>query len=539
MKDAPLLSLRDLSISYRGPSGRLPTVRSVDLDVRPGEIVALVGESGSGKSTIAHAVTGLLPPGARVDGGAITFGGLDLARLPERAFRQVRGARIGFVPQDPGVALNPVQRIGAQVAEALVVHGLAGRRTARGEAVALLDRAGLPDPAVRARQYPHELSGGMRQRVLIAMAIAARPDLIVADEPTSALDPTVQKVILDHFTRLAAESGTAVLLITHDLGVAADRAHRTAVMARGELAETGPTARVLTDPRAPATRDLLAATLVPDSPPKPPPASGGAPLLVAEGLVKEFRLGKAPVRAVDEVGFEIRRGETLALVGESGSGKSTTARLVLRLSEPQAGRIVLDGEDVTRHRGERLRLLRRRVQLIHQNPASSFDPRLSVLDVVTEPLRAFGIGDRAARAERARELLEQVALPASALRRRPAELSGGQNQRVAIARALAVSPELIVCDEPVSALDVSVRARVLDLLAALQEETGVAYLFITHDLAVVKRIAHRVAVMRTGRIVETGTAQAVFDDPRHEHTRALLAAIPGARLDRTPDPTHR
>ncbi|MDX6743128.1 ABC transporter ATP-binding protein [Actinocorallia sp. A-T 12471] len=524
MKDAPLLSVRGLSVSYRGPAGRVPTVRSADLDIRPGEIVALVGESGSGKSTIAHAVTGLLPEGARIDGGSITFAGLDLARLPERAFRAVRGSRIGFVPQDPGVALNPVQRVGVQVAEALVVHGLAGRRSARAEAVALLGRAGLPDAAVRARQYPHELSGGMRQRVLIAMAIAARPELIVADEPTSALDPTVQRLVLDEFTALASETGTAVLLITHDLGVAADRAARTAVMAAGQIAETGPTARLLTRPRASVTRALISASGDRDGPAAPPP---GPPLLAVDALVKDFPLGKGTFRAVDGVSFTLGRGETLALVGESGSGKTTTARLVLRLTDPASGRIMLDGEDVTRHRGEPLRQLRRRIQLIHQNPASSFDPRLSVRDVVAEPLRAFGIGTRAERTERASALIEQVALPPSALHRRPAELSGGQAQRVAIARALALSPVLIVCDEPVSALDVSIRAHILDLLAALQDQTGISYLFITHDLAAVRRIAHRVAVMHTGQIIETAPTPTLLTTPTHPHTQALLTALPG------------
>ncbi|WP_238429008.1 dipeptide ABC transporter ATP-binding protein [Frankia nepalensis] len=569
--DPNLLEIRGLSVSYRTRTrtGTVRAVRDVDLDVRPGEIVALVGESGSGKSTTAHAVIGLLPAGGRVDAGSITFGltpgpaGVgrrDLAALTPRELRAVRGAQIGLIPQDPTVSLNPVTRIGAQVAEVLRIHGLAGRRGADAAAVELLERAGLPDPRTRARQYPHELSGGMRQRALIAIAIAARPSLIIADEPTSALDVTVQRLILDHLERLTTELGTAVLLVTHDLGVAADRAGRIAVMSRGRIVESGPTREILANPQDPYTRRLLrsapslsvarAKTVV-------RPVSAGQTvsanqttaagqavsagqtvaaeraLVVVENLVKDYPLPRAgggarALRAVDDVSFTIGRGETLALVGESGSGKSTTARLVLRLVDPTGGRIVFDGDDVTRAGGGALRALRRRAQLIYQNPYASLAPRFSIAEVITEPLRVFRVGDRASRLARARELLERVALPASTLERRPAELSGGQRQRVAIARALALAPDLVVCDEPVSALDVSVQAQVLELLAELQAEIGLAYLFISHDLAVVRQIAHRVAVMRGGRVVETGPTADLFARPEHEYTRTLLAAIPGA-----------
>ncbi|TCJ96911.1 dipeptide ABC transporter ATP-binding protein [Nocardia alba] len=532
-----LLEVRGLSISYRTSTGRVRAVGAVDLDIAPGEIVALVGESGSGKSSTAHAITGLLPAAGHLDEGRIQFGGRDLARAGDRELRAIRGAQIGLIPQDPGVSLNPVQRIGTQVAEVLLIHGLATRRSAPEAVVDLLERAGMPDPKTRADQYPHELSGGMRQRALIAIAIAANPALIIADEPTSALDVTVQRRILDHITNLTRTLGTAVLLVTHDLGVAADRAQRIAVMSRGRIVESGPTREILDNPRDPYTQQLLRNVPGRSGVRARPRESGTEPLVAVENLVKEFPLPRAngrakTVRAVDGVSFSLHRGETLALVGESGSGKSTTARMILRLAPPTSGRIVFDDDDVTAVKGARLRALRRRAQVIYQNPYESLDPRFSIQDVISEPLRVFGIGDRASRVARARELLDRVALPASTLGRRPAELSGGQRQRVAIARALALSPELVVCDEPVSALDVSVQAQILDLFAELQAETGVAYLFISHDLAVVRRIAHRVAVMRQGRIVEIGTTEKLFDEPTHEYTRELLAAIPGAdRVD--------
>ncbi|MFE7720259.1 dipeptide ABC transporter ATP-binding protein [Nocardia rhizosphaerihabitans] len=530
-----LLEVRGLSISYRTRTGRAQAVRAVDLDIAPGEIVALVGESGSGKSSTAHAVTGLLPAAGRIDAGRIGFGSRDLATAGEKELRAIRGAQIGLIPQDPGVSLNPVQRIGTQVAEVLLIHGLATRRSAPAAAVELLERAGMPEPKTRAAQYPHELSGGMRQRALIAIAIAANPALIIADEPTSALDVTVQRLILDHITSLTETLGTAVLLVTHDLGVAADRAQRIAVMSRGRIVESGPTREILDDPRDPYTQQLLRSVPGRAGVRARPHRPGAEPLLAVENLVKEFPLPRASgraqvVRAVDGVSFSLHRGETLALVGESGSGKSTTARMVLRLAPPTSGRIVFDGDDVTTSKGARLRALRRRAQVIYQNPYESLDPRFSIQDVISEPLRVFGVGDRASRAARARELLDRVALPASTLGRRPAELSGGQRQRVAIARALALSPELVVCDEPVSALDVSVQAQILDLFAELQADTGVAYLFISHDLAVVRQIAHRVAVMRQGRIVEIAATEQLFDAPGHEYTRQLLAAIPGAEL---------
>ncbi|WP_433279335.1 dipeptide ABC transporter ATP-binding protein [Pseudonocardia xinjiangensis] len=542
----PLLRVEGLDVSYRTVGGSLHAVRGASLTVAPGEVVAIVGESGSGKSTLAQSVIGLLPPNGSVDAGSIRLAGghgpaEELAGLPEKAFRSIRGRRIGLVPQDPTVSLNPVQKIGTQVAEALRVHGLADRRQAAIDAVELLARAGLPDPRVRAGQYPHELSGGMRQRVLIAIAVAANPALLIADEPTSALDATVQRHILDHLEHLTRETGTAVLLITHDLGVAADRADRILVMSGGEIVEEGPVGTILGSPADPYTRTLLASApgLRRSGAETRAPVPVGEPLVEVRNLVKDFPLPRVNgrrgvLRAVDDVSFTIGRGETLALVGESGSGKSTTARLVLRLADPTAGQVLFDGTDITRVTGKDWRALRRRAQLVYQNPYASLDPKFSVEEVVTEPLRAFRVGSSAEQRQRAADLVQKVALPASVLARRPVELSGGQRQRVAIARALALSPDLVVCDEPVSALDVSVQAKVLDLLAELQAEAGLAYLFISHDLAVVRRVAHRVGVMRDGRLLELRPTDELFDAPGEEYTRELLAAIAGRR--RTPAP---
>lgn len=531
-----LLTVTDLAVAYRTRRGTVRAVRDVSLHVDAGETVAVVGESGSGKSTTAAAVVRLLAPAAVIDHGSIDLLGHDVVHASHRDLRNVRGVLVGLVPQDPTVSLNPVTRIGDQVAEVLRIHGLADRKNAEIEAIEALRRAGLAEPEVRARQYPHELSGGMRQRVLIAIALAAQPRLLVADEPTSALDVTVQRQILDHIEDLTAGTGTGVLLITHDLGVAADRADRIVVMSQGRVVEQGTPDQVLGAPSDPYTRALLAAapslrgarTI---AAPVPPTA---VPALEARRLTKEFPLprsaGGGTLRAVDDVSFVLPRGRTLALVGESGSGKSTTARLALRLAEPTSGSVLVDGQDVTHTRGAALRLLRRRMQVVYQNPYASLDPRFSVQRIVTEPLRAFGVGSRAERAARAAELLDVVALPRTALQRRPAELSGGQRQRVAIARALALNPELVVLDEPVSALDVSVQAQILDLLTDLQVELGLSYLFISHDLAVVRQVAHEVAVLQRGRVVEQGPVEGVFAHPGDPYTAELLSAIPGGRV---------
>ncbi|MEL7974847.1 ABC transporter ATP-binding protein [Isoptericola sp. F-RaC21] len=560
---APVLSIEGLEVAYRtADGGTRPAVRGVDLQVGAGEVVALVGESGSGKSTTAHAALHLLPRGGEVTAGRLRLDGRDLSDLTAKEWQAVRGRHVGLVPQDPTVSLNPVVRVGDQVAEVLVIHGLARRADARVRAVELLRQAGVDDPAARARQYPHQLSGGLRQRVLIAIAIAAGPRLIVADEPTSALDVTVQRRILDHLDSLVRDTGTAVLLITHDLGVAADRADRIVVLEQGRVVEEGPAARLLADPRHPYTRRLIAAApslagsrlVVSDAAAQgggrdagdrpssaEPPASSAdpvaAPVLALDGVRKEFALprgagadrGRRTLVAVDDVSLAVGRGRTYALVGESGSGKSTTARLALRLERPSAGRVVFRGQDITTARGGELRALRRGFQVVYQSPYASLDPRFTVEQIVAEPLRAYGVGDRAERADRARALIDDVALPADVLRRGPRELSGGQRQRVAIARALALQPDLVVLDEPVSALDVSVQAQILELLVRLQATRGLAYLFISHDLAVVRQVADQVGVMSRGRLVESGAADQILLDPQEEYTRELVAAIPGRR----------
>ncbi|MFI6392051.1 dipeptide ABC transporter ATP-binding protein [Nonomuraea sp. NPDC050540] len=499
-----LLDVRDLRVSYGGHEA----VTGVSLSVGEGEFVAVVGESGSGKTTTANAIIGLHPG----DSGEILLNGTDIARWSQRRLRAIRGAQIGLVPQDPSNSLNPVKKVGVQIAETLLIHRHGDKTSRRRRVLELLERVGLDDPARRAGQYPHELSGGMRQRVLIAAAIALRPSLIIADEPTSALDVTVQRRILDLIDDLRQEYGTAVLLVTHDLGIAAARSDRLVVMRDGRVEEGGGTREVLAAPAAAYTRRLLAdAPALSARPFKEPPPQAG-PAIVVRDLVKEF----GGFRAVDGVSFEVARGGTHALVGESGSGKTTTARIVTRFEKADSGSVEIPG--VTE--------FRRGVQLVYQNPYGSLDPRHSVARIVEEPLRNFRLGDRAARRTRVKELLDRVALPEALLERRPRELSGGQRQRVAIARALAVEPRVVVLDEAVSALDVTVQAQILDLLEQLQRDLGLTYLFISHDLAVVRQISHTVSVMNKGRIVESGTTQQIFDSPQDDYTRELLAAVP-------------
>ncbi|WP_426120516.1 ABC transporter ATP-binding protein [Kocuria sp. LHG3120] len=571
---APLLEVENLAVAFSTMNGPVQAVHEASLALREGRTLAIVGESGSGKSTTAMSVIGLLPGNGRVTGGSVRFAGQELVGLDEARMRRIRGRQIGLVPQDPMANLNPVTTVGRQVAETLLVHGLATRRDVDEKVVAALAAAGLPEPERRARQYPHEFSGGMRQRALIAIGLACRPRLLIADEPTSALDVTVQRTILDQIERMTEEIGTSVLLITHDLGLAAERAQDIVVMHRGRIVEAGPSARVLEDPQDEYTRRLVqaapsvaAARVGRQAVPSPgrtgagttaaapaaagPSASGptaggvaapaaqeaaGAaarePLVVIENLTKVFkgRLGQADFTAVQDVSLTVPRGRTVAIVGESGSGKTTTARMLLKLYESTSGSIRFDGQDVTGLRGRQLAAFRQRVQPIFQDPYSSLNPMFTIGRIVEEPLSTYGRGTRAERQDRVKWLLEEVALPPSTVSRYPNELSGGQRQRVAIARALALQPELIVCDEPVSALDVLVQKQILDLLGRLQDEFGLSYLFISHDLAVVRLISDEVCVMKDGRLVEAGASEEIFTDPQHPYTRQLLASIPGNEL---------
>ena len=534
---APLLSVRDLQVSF----GDRPVVHGVDLDVARGERVAIVGQSGSGKSTVVAAVLRLLPGAGRITGGTIRLGDDELTTAGEARMRSVRGARIGLVPQDPSTNLNPSMTVGAQIADGLRAGGARGRAAVAERVVELMTEAGIPDAARRSGQYPHEFSGGMRQRVLIAVALARRPELLIADEPTSALDVTVQRTILDHLQTLVDAHGTSLLFITHDLGVAADRTDRIVVMLEGRVVETGTPRQILLDPQHEYTKRLVAAAptvaaaaaLRADEPVGDDAPTAADDILTVTDLVKEYRLrGRRgeTVRAVDGISFAVPRGTTTAVVGESGSGKTTLARMVLGIEPATSGTALVDGESITASRGAARRALRRRVQPVFQDPYGSLDPTYPVERLIDEPLRIFGVGDRSTRRRRVAELLDQVALPRSVAQSRPNELSGGQRQRVAIARALALEPELLICDEAVSALDVLVQEQILDLLADLQTRLGLSYLFITHDLAVVRQIAHSVVVMRRGGIVERGSVDDVFLSPRDEYTHELLGAIPGASL---------
>ncbi|MEV0772630.1 ABC transporter ATP-binding protein [Nocardia salmonicida] len=550
----PLLEIRDLDVSFTSDGNQIPAVRGVNLTVYPGQTVAIVGESGSGKSTTAHAIIDLLPGTGKVTGGSILFDGKDLTEASEKEIVAIRGNGIGLVPQDPMSNLNPVWKIGFQIRETLVANGIATGDAARKRSVELLAEAGMSDAERRVNQYPHEFSGGMRQRALIAIGLSCRPKLLIADEPTSALDVTVQRQILGHLEQLTTELGTAVLLITHDLGLAAERAEHLVVMYRGKVVESGPALQILRDPQHAYTKKLvnsapsLAASRMSSSRQRAEVRTRAVEVaekvsddlsdsvLEARNLSKAFKIrGKRPWQsadfvAVDDVSFTVGRGTTTAIVGESGSGKSTIAQMVLGLLEPTSGTVAFDGKDVAKLDSKGAFAFRRRVQPIFQNPYGSLDPMYSIFRTIEEPLRVHKIGTAAEREAVVRDLLDKVSLPTTVLRRYPNELSGGQRQRVAIARALALSPEMVVCDEAVSALDVLVQAQILTLLNDLQAELGLTYLFITHDLAVVRQIADNVLVMREGKVVEAATTDEVFASPREEYTRALLEAIPGREL---------
>ncbi|MGH3705407.1 MAG: ABC transporter ATP-binding protein, partial [Agromyces sp.] len=520
----PVLRISGLSIAFRSGGELITAVKDVSIDVAAGETVAIVGESGSGKSTTAAAINRLLPENGVITGGSIRFEGREITELGENELVKLRGAGIGLVPQDPMSNLNPLMRVGEQIGEALEVHGYGTGDAVRARVVELLELVGIPDPEQRSRQYPHEFSGGMRQRALIAMGLACQPRLLIADEPTSALDVTVQRRILDQLDQLTGEMGTAVFLITHDLALAAERADRIVVMFRGSIVETGTSQEVLENPQHEYTKQLLAAAPSLASRREPLPTRGGdvdaRPLVEVTDLRKEFHLRSPKAgepttfTAVDGVSFTIPRGKTVSIVGESGSGKSTTANLVLGLEQITSGRIAFDGTDLTALKRRELFAFRRRVQPVFQNPYASLDPRYTVEESIAEPLKVHRIGNAVSRRKRVAELLEQVALPVAMSSRLPHELSGGQRQRVAIARALALEPELVVLDEAVSALDVLVQAQILELLAGLQARLGLSYLFISHDLAVVRMISDEVHVMQRGRIVESGTPEQIFDSPQ-------------------------
>ncbi|WP_134725237.1 ABC transporter ATP-binding protein [Paracoccus luteus] len=553
---SPVLEVEKLTTSFRTSAGWRPVIRDISFHVDIGETVAIVGESGSGKSVTALSAMRLLPRDrARVE-GRIMLEGRDLLTLGEAEMRSIRGGRIGMIFQEPMTSLNPVFTIGNQLAEALVLHRDLSWSAAEAEALRLMDRVRIPAAKSRLHEYPHKFSGGMRQRVMIAMALACRPKLLIADEPTTALDVTIQAEILHLIRELQREQDMAVLFITHDMGVVAEVADRTVVMFRGDMVETGATDVLFAQPAKPYTRMLLAsipqlgtmgasrgprrfpevdpATGVPGEGREMPPArAAGAPVVEVSNLSIRFNLPHGRVHAVEDVSFSIMPGETLALVGESGCGKSTTGRAIMRLQDPSAGSISIGGRDIAHMKARDLRGLRRSAQMIFQDPFASLNPRITVGSAIAEPMLVHGVREKRAIRDRVTELLEQVGLSPDMVSRYPHEFSGGQRQRISIARALALEPQLIVADEAVSALDVSVKAQVSNLLMDLQAEKGLAYLFISHDMSVVERISHRVAVMYFGEIVEIGPRAAVFGNPRHPYTRRLISAVP------IPDPARR
>ena len=549
--DQPLLELKDLKISFTSSTGVVDAVRGVNLTIYPGQSVAIVGESGSGKSTTAMAVIGLLPGTGKVTGGTILFNGKDITGLSDKEMQHYRGSDIGLVPQDPMSNLNPVWSIGTQVKESLRANNVVEGSEANKRVVELLQEAGLDDAERRAKQYPHEFSGGMRQRALIGIGLAARPKLLIADEPTSALDVTVQRRILDHLEGLTHELGTAVLFITHDLGLAAERASHLVVMHRGRVVEAGPSLDILRDPQHPYTQRLvkaapsLASARIQSAQEHGIESSellagkaeaSDEEVIRVENLTKEFDIrgekgAKKKLLAVDDVSFSLRKGSTLALVGESGSGKSTVANMVLNLLDPTSGKVFYKGTDLSTLGSSELFEMRRKLQVVFQNPYGSLDPMYSIYRCIEEPLVVHKTGNRKEREARVAELLDMVAMPRSTMRRYPNELSGGQRQRIAVARALALNPEVIVLDEAVSALDVLVQNQILQLLAGLQEELDLSYLFITHDLAVVRQTADDVAVMRQGKLVESGTVDEIFANPTESYTRDLIDSVPGLGIE--------
>jgi peptide/nickel transport system ATP-binding protein len=531
----PLLSVRDLVVDFSTSQGRLRALDGVDLEVHPGETLGLVGESGSGKTVSMLAALGLLPPPpACTVTGQVLLDGRDLLAMDRRELRSLRGREIGMVFQDPMTSLHPSLRVVDQVAEALLVHDRRlSDRQARERALELLERVGIAHAGRRIRDYPHQWSGGMRQRAMIAIAIANAPRLLVADEPTTALDVTIQAQVLDVLRTARDELGAAAVLITHDLGVVAELADRVTVMQSGRVVEQAPVELLFAQPSHPHTRTLLDALPRLDAALPARPAVPVDPVLQVEELVTHYASARGAVHAVDGVDLVLSRGETLGLVGESGCGKSTLARTLLRLVEPTSGRVLFQGRDITRARGRSMRPVRRALSMVFQDPYASLNPRMTVGEIVAQPLRIAGSYRSSGGRRRVAELLDMVNLPAGAADRLPLEFSGGQRQRVGIARALALSPEVLVLDEPVSSLDVSIQAQIVDLLDQLQRDLRLTYLFIAHDLALVRQLSDRVAVMYLGRVVETGTREQVYERPAHPYTQSLLSAVP------VPDPSRR
>lgn len=541
---ADLLTVQGLSIAY----GATAVVHDVSFSVAKGESLALIGESGSGKSTIAKAILRLLPHGEATATGRVALNGREVLTLPEKQFRPLRGRELGFIPQDPASALNPVRTIGAQAHEAAALLGETDPSVRRLKILDILEQVGLPDPVRVYDSYPHQLSGGMLQRVLIALTVLPRPSLIVADEPTSALDVTVQKLILDMLTELRRELDISLLLITHDLAIAAERADSLVVLKDGAVQESGASRDIFASPATDYARSLQAdvPALHPDRYrgqriPLKEAHDGGSRTEAAasptdglqidvHGVTKRFSAGGKDVLACDGVSFSVKRGRTHALVGESGSGKTTAVRLLLGLEQPDGGHITVAGQSTSGRSRADVREIRRHLQLVYQNPFTSLDPTWRVGRLVREPLDQFRLGAKAERAQRVHEALEAVGLPADVASRRAAHLSGGQRQRVAIARALVVRPDVVVLDEPTSALDVSVQAGILELLSKLQRELGLTYLFVSHDLALVRQVADTVSVLRRGQVVEDGPVEEIFHRPQHPYTRALLEAIPLATV---------
>ena len=561
---SPILDVQNLRTEFRSPGGWQPAVHDLSLQIHANETLAVVGESGSGKSVTALSILRLLPPGARIAQGSIRFDGRDLTRLDEAAMADIRGNRIAMVFQEPMTSLNPTMTVGEQIAESLSIHRSMSHTAARAEALALLERVRIPSARRRLDEFPHQFSGGMRQRVMIAIALACRPKLLIADEPTTALDVTIQAQILQLIKELQDEEKMGVLFITHDMGVVAEIADRAVVMRRGDVVEAGTCRDIFARPQHPYTRTLLFAvpklgamggsdrptpfpemdehgtTTTPPMPETDTVRREEEPLLQVRNLTTRFDIRgglfrgiRGRVHAVENVSFDVRAGETLALVGESGCGKSTTGRSILHLETPSSGEVLIGGRSLSSLSRSSLQAERCRMQMIFQDPYASLDPRQTVGAAIAEPMLVHGLADRQTARRRVAALLDQVGLPAGVAGRYPHEFSGGQRQRICIARALGMEPRLIVADESVSALDVSIKAQIVNLLLDLQARLGLAYLFISHDMAVVERVSHRVAVMYLGEVVEIGPRAQVFGNPQHPYTRKLLSAVP------VPDPARR